>query len=758
MELIAKEYAYEISGKKLKIALGPFAFQTNASLIVTYGETSLLVNVVMSKRQREGLDFFPLVVNMEEKLYAAGKIPGGFIKREGRPSDPSIISSRMIDRPIRPLFNQDMRNEVQITIMVLSADQENPPDMPALVGAAAALHISDIPFEGPLGGVRVGFVDDKLVLNPTFSQLEKSPMSMVLAGRKDHIQLVEFEGDEISAEKVYEAAELAVKTNNGLCDLFEQMRSEIGKEKAEAIILDPPDEELVEKTRVAAESRLPRIYEAKSKKERDAIMDSIEEEVMVEILGEKPEELGLEEKMGRDTGEKSIKSILYTHYKNFVRKGVLDNGKRIDGRTPDDIREIWGVVGQIPRVHGSAVFTRGETQGLTFVTLGAIGDQQKVDDIHVIERKRYMHQYNGLPFCYGETGFIRGPGRREIGHGMLAEKALKPMMPTEDDFPYTIRLVTEILSSNGSTSMAATCGSSLSLMDAGVPIKRSVSGIAMGLITDEGGRSVILKDIMGIEDFFGDMDFKVAGTTEGITAIQLDLKIRGLSLELFKEALARADEGRAYILDKMNEVIDKPREDLSPYAPRIFTMIIPVDRIGDVIGPGGKTIRGIIEECGVEIDINDDGRVFITSHDSEGAASARARVEELTQDIEVDKVYTGKVVKIMSFGAFVEVIPGKDGLLHVSQIGGKRRINNVEDAVQIGDMLKILVYEIDDQGRINLTRRGITDDPFEAILEERMDKAYSGGGGGSDRGGSDRRGGSGGRSNRRDGGGRDNRR
>lgn len=753
MELIAKEYDYDISGKKLTLAVGPFAFLTNTSLIVSYGETSVLVNVVMSKHPREGIDFLPLVVNMEEKMYAAGKIPGGFIKREGRPSDPSILSSRMIDRPLRPRFNHDMRNEVQITIMVLSADQENPPDMLGLIGASAALHISDIPFNGPIGCIRLGEVDGEMVLNPTFNQIEESKFNLVIAGTGDGLQLVECDGDEIAREKMLEAAKIACKVNGELCELIERMRADIGKEKVEVELPEPPDEELVEKTGAAAQDKFPRIYDAGGKKERDAIVEEIEEEVIAEILGEKPEDLTVEESTNRAKREKAVKGILYDIYKAFVRKGILENNKRVDGRTPDDIREIWGVVGQIPRVHGSAVFTRGETQGLTFVTLGAIGDQQKVDDIHVTESKRYMHQYNGLPFCYGETGFIRGPGRREIGHGLLAEKALRPMLPTEEDFPYTIRLVTEILSSNGSTSMAATCGSSLALMDAGVPIKRAVAGVALGLVTDGDGRAVILRDIMGLEDFFGDMDCKVAGTSEGITAIQLDLKIPGMSIELFEQALEIAEQGRMYVLDKMNQVIDKPREDLSPYAPRIFTLLIPVDRIGDVIGPGGKTIRSIIEETGVEIDINDDGRVFITAHDAEGAAEAQNRIEELTKEIEVDHVYTGKVVKIMSFGAFVEVIPGQDGLLHVSQIGGKRRINNVEDAVKVGEMLKVKVYEIDDQGRINLTRRGIMDDPFEAILEERMSKADS------RPGGSDRYGGGSGRPRRgHDDGGRGNRR
>jgi len=723
MQLFAKEYAYEISGKKLRLAVGPFAFQTNASLIVSYGETSVLVNVVMSKHARESIDFFPLVVNMEEKMYAAGKIPGGFIKREGRPSDPSIISSRMIDRPLRPLFDQDMRNEVQITIMVLSVDQENPPDIIGLIGAAAALHISDIPFNGPIAGVRIGEIDGRFVVNPTNSQLDVSPMNLVVGGTCDAIQLVEFESNEVTSERLLEAIELACEVNGGLCDLMNRMRDEIGKEKAEVERIKEPPQDLAERVNAVAVGKFAHVFEAKTKKDRDAAVDALQEEVILAILGEEPEELKWDEAAERAARSSAIKTILYELYKSLVRKRVLEEGKRVDGRKPDEIREIWGMVGAIPRVHGSAIFTRGETQALTFVTLGAIGDKQVVDDIHVIESKRYMHQYNGLPFCYGETGIIRGPGRREIGHGMLAEKAMKNMIPTEDEFPYTIRLVTEILSSNGSTSMAATCGSSLALMDAGVPVKRAVSGIAMGLVAGEDGRSIILSDIMGAEDFFGDMDFKVAGTTEGLTAIQLDLKIRGMSLKVFRQALAQANIGRAFILDKMNSIIDKPREDLSPYAPRIFTLTVPVDRIGEIIGPGGKMIRSIIEETGVEIDINDDGRVFITAHDAEAAAAARARIEDIIREIEPGETYLGKVVKLMPFGAFIEVLPGKDGLLHVSQIGGTRRVNNVEDAIRLGDVLKVKVTEIDDQGRVNLSRRGIGSDPFDAVLEQRMASA-----------------------------------
>ncbi len=733
MQLFSKEYVHEISGKKLRIGIGPFAFQTNASVIVSYGDTKVLVNVVMNKRIREGLDFFPLVVNMEEKMYAAGKIPGGFIKREGRPSDPSIISSRMIDRPLRPRFNQDMRNEVQITIMVLSVDQENPPDVLGLVGSAAALHISNIPFAGPLGGVRVGDVNGELILNPTFSQLDESAFNLVVSGDADNVQLVEFEGNEVQPVRILEALTLANKVNGELCALMNRMREEIGKEKAEVEFPEPVPDELVEQVRAAAVLKIARIYETKTKRERDEVHDAIEEEIITEIVGEKPEELKPEEASERAQKESAIKKAFYDIYKATIRKGVLEEGKRVDMRKPEDIRDIWAIVGEIPRVHGSAIFTRGETQALTFVTLGAIGDQQSVDDIHVLEKKRYMHHYSGLPFCYGDTGPIRGPGRREIGHGLLAEKAIRPMIPKEEDFPYTIRVVTEILSSNGSTSMAATCGSSLALMDAGVPIISAVSGIAMGLVKGDDGKTVILNDIMGLEDFFGDMDFKVAGSANGITAIQLDLKMQGMPLALFSEALDRAEVGRRYILGKMNEVIDRPREELSPYAPRIFTMTIPVDRIGDVIGPGGKTIRGIIEDTGVEIDINDDGRVFITAHDADAAAEARNRIEALTREVEVDEIYTGRVVKLMSFGAFVEVLPGKDGLLHVSQIYGKKRINNVEDVIKVGDVLKIRVYEIDDQGRINLTRKDIGDDPFEEVIEERLKNApasSSGGGGG----------------------------
>lgn len=701
--ILSKEI--EIAGRTLTLEAGRLAKQANGAVLVRYGDTCVLTAATASSEPREGIDFFPLTVDYEERLYSVGKIPGGFIKREGRPSEKAILSSRLIDRPIRPLFPKGYRNDVHVVATVLSVDQDNLPDVASMIGASAALHISDIPFQGPIAAVVVGLIDDQLVINPTVEQAEKSLMHLVVAGTKDAVMMVEAGAQEIPEETCLDAILFGHEKIQEIVSFIEDFCNEamelgIAKEKKEPQLytIDP---ELEEKIRELATEPMQEAIRTKEKLEREANIDGVKNETIEKLLEEYPEQ------------EKDIRNILDSIVKEYVRKLITVDKIRPDGRATDEIRPITCEVGVLPRTHGSGLFTRGQTQVLNVTTLGAIGEEQILDGLGLEESKRYIHHYNFPPYSVGDTRPMRGPGRREIGHGALAERALEPMIPSEEEFPYTIRLVSEVLESNGSSSMASVCGSTLSLMDAGVPIKAPVSGVAMGLIR-EGEHYTILTDIQGMEDHFGDMDFKVAGTKKGVTAIQMDIKIAGIDRNILKDALEQARKGRLFIMDKMLNVISEPRPELSPYAPRIITTMIDPDKIRDIIGPGGKTIKKIIDETGVKIDIEDDGRVFIAAVDSEAGAKALRIIESLIRDVEVGKIYIGKVNRITNFGAFVEILPGKEGLVHISHLA-EERIPKVEDVVSIGDEILVKVTEIDRQGRINLSRK-------EALRQQKNDQ------------------------------------
>ncbi|HHU70003.1 MAG TPA: polyribonucleotide nucleotidyltransferase [Thermoanaerobacterales bacterium] len=683
-------FKYNLAGRDLVVETGRLAQQANGSVIISYGDTTVLVTATASKEPREGVDFFPLTVDYEERLYAVGKIPGGFIKREGRPSEKAILSARLIDRPIRPLFPDGFRNEVQVIATILSVDQDNLPDVTAINGASLALCISDIPFDGPIGAVDVGLVDEKLIINPTCEQREKSKLKLVVAGTKDAILMVEAGANEVPEDKILEAIMFGHKEIQKIVEFQENIVAQIGKEKMK-LELYQIDKEIESAIRKFAEEKLINAVKNPDKLSREDNIDSVYKETLENFEEMFPEK------------EQEIKDVLDALLKEQVRKMIIEEGIRPDNRGLDEIRSITCEVGILPRTHGSGLFTRGQTQVLTVTTLGAMGDVQVLDGLGIEEFKRYMHHYNFPPYSVGETRFLRGPGRREIGHGALAERALEPMIPSEEEFPYTIRLVSEVTSSNGSTSMASVCGSTLSLLDAGVPIKAPVAGIAMGLIK-EGNKVAILSDIQGIEDFLGDMDFKVAGTEKGVTAIQMDIKVKGLHEDILANALNQARKGRLFILDKMNQVINKPRANLSPYAPRILTLKIDPDKIRDVIGPGGKTINKIIAETSVKIDIEDDGRVYIASVDERSAKKAEKLIEDLTRDVEVGSIYLGKVLRTTNFGAFVEILPGKEGLVHISKLE-KTRVDKVEDVVNVGDEILVKVTDIDHQGRINLSRK-----------------------------------------------------
>ncbi|NMB02658.1 MAG: polyribonucleotide nucleotidyltransferase [Firmicutes bacterium] len=689
------EFRLELGGRPLVLEFGGLAKQANGSVLVRYGETVVLATATMSKEPRAGIDFFPLLVDYEERMYAVGKIPGGWGRREGRPSEEAILSARMIDRPLRPLFPEGFRNDVQIVASVLSVDKNNSPTVAALIGASAALHVSNIPFAGPVAGVKVGLVDGEFILNPTLAEQADSQLDLTVAGTKDAVMMVEAAANEVPEKVVLEALDFGHKAIKELCELQEQIRGQIGKEKMEVTIFQP-ESELDQWVRERINSDLTAALLTSEKLERERLIDEVQagvHEAYLEVYGEEQYE----------EQSKSIDLIFDTVLKEEVRRSITKDKVRPDGRKPNEIRPISCEVGLLPRVHGSGLFTRGQTQVLTALTLGLKSDEQLLDNLTDEESKRYIHHYNFPAFSVGEVRPVRGPGRREIGHGALAERALLPVIPKEDEFPYTLRLVSEVLESNGSSSMASICGSTLSLMDAGVPIKRPVAGIAMGLMM-LGEDFTILTDIQGLEDALGDMDFKVAGTTEGITALQMDIKIGGVTQEIMSEALEQARQGRLFILEKMAEAIAKPREELSRYAPRIITMEIPVDKIRDVIGPGGKIIRDIIAKTGVSIDIEDDGRVYIASTDGEGGVKAQQLVERYVKDVEVGETYLGVVKRIMNFGAFVEILPGKEGLVHISQLE-HRRVNKVEDVVNIGDEVLVKVMEIDRQGRINLSRK-----------------------------------------------------
>ena len=681
----------DIDGKLLSIEAGDLARQAGGAVVIRQGDTMLLVTATMAKEAREGIDFFPLTVDYREKTYAAGKIPGNFFRREARPGDIETLTCRLIDRPIRPLFPKAFKNETQVVALVISHDQTNPPDINAITGASAALMISDIPFETPVAGARISRVNGNLIFNPTYDDTANSDLNLVMAGTSDGIVMVEAGAKEVSEDDMLEALEFGHERIKKLIEIQIKLRELLGKEK---LVVEAPqvDEELKNKIHEKVAAKLTEAMQISGKHERSDAIKQIREDLKSHLS---PEEQ--EEKAG------AIKEIFHDLEKDIVRNLILDKQYRVDCRGLTDVRPISIQVGYLPRVHGSAVFTRGETQALVSTTLGTSSDEQRIDSLEFKGTKSFLLHYNFPAFCTGEVKFMSGPGRREVGHGMLAERALIPIMPEKDKFPYTIRIVSEILESNGSSSMASVCGGSLSLMDAGVPITAPVAGIAMGLIKD-GDRIAILSDILGSEDHLGDMDFKVAGTPNGINALQMDIKVEGLDRELMGKALEQAKAGRMHILGEMEKVLQSPREEMSKYAPRIITITVPKDKIRDVIGPGGKVIREIIDKTGVTIDINDDGVVSIASTDEDSAKKAVEFVENLVQEVEVGKIYLGKVKKIVDFGAFVEIFPGTDGLVHISQICD-RRIKNVSDEIQEGDEIKVKVIDVDQQGRVKLSRK-----------------------------------------------------
>lgn len=692
-------FEVDISGRKFIFSTGELAKLADGAVEVRFEDSIILATACATEEPREGLDFLPLMVEYREKTYAAGKIPGGFFKREGRPSEKEILTCRRIDRPCRPLFPEGFRNEVQIIVYTLSADMENDTDILAINGASAALSISAIPFAGPIGAVRIGRVDGKLVVNPTFQQLEESDLNLVIVGTEQAVVMLEGNARFVAEGVVVEAIEVAYEQIKKLIALQLEMVEKLGKPKKEYSSFTV-DEELLARVRSQYFDRIYANIQIKEKEENCKVRRELLEELVPTLVD--PEKLGEE---GAVT-EKDVGTMVEILEKEALTKLVLDEGRRSDGRGVDEIRPLDVQVGILPRTHGSGLFTRGQTQALVVTTLGTTGDEQIIDALERDYRKKFMLHYNFPPFSVGEVRMIRGVGRREIGHGALAERALLSVVPDKEEFPYTIRLVSDILESNGSSSMATVCGGSLALMDAGVPVKAAVAGVAMGLISDEGGRYQLLSDIQGLEDHIGQMDLKVAGTAEGITAIQMDLKVSGISSQVIEEGLEKARQARLEILEAMNRVIAAPREELSQYAPRITLIQIPVDKIGDVIGPGGKMIRKIVEETGCKIEIDDDGGVLIASTEPESSAKAQKIIEELTAEPEVGKTYTGKVTRLMNFGAFVEIMPGQEGLVHISKLDTKR-VNRVEDVVKVGDEITVKVVEIDNMDRINLSRKAV---------------------------------------------------
>ena len=696
-----KCYETELAGRKLTIETGKIAELANGSVMVRYGDTVVMVNVTASKEPREGIDFFPLSVDYEEKLYAVGKIPGSFTKREGKPADKAILTSRAIDRPIRPLFPKDFRNDVCVVATVLSVEQDNSPEVCAMIGTAAALAISDIPFGGPTAAVNVGYVDDKIVINPTTEQREHSRLRLTVAGTQEKITMIEAGADEIPNSTMLQAIKDAHVEIKKLCDFISNIQAEIGKPKFEYQSF-ATDKDVYEEIKSNFKERMYKDVQEVDKTVRDTNIEKITEDITNYFI-EKYGEESVEEKKA------DIANSVHDLEKECVREMILEEHKRPDGRKIDEIRPLSCEVGVLPRVHGSAIFTRGQTQVMSIVTLGMKSEEQLLDGLDEETGKRYMHQYNFPSYSVGEARPSRGPGRREIGHGALAEKALVPVIPSEEEFPYAIRVVSEVLSSNGSTSQASICGSTLALMDAGVPIKKPVAGISTGLVTDKNdpNRYVMLTDIQGIEDFFGDMDFKVGGTKDGITAIQVDIKIDGLTYDIIEQAFERTEKARMYILnDIMLPQIAEPRAEISKYAPKIITTKISVDKIKDVIGTGGKVINKIIAETNVKIDIEEDGSVCVYSNDSKNAETAMKMIKDIAREIEAGEIYDGVVTKIMPFGAFVDLGGGKEGLLHISKISSKR-VEKVEDVLAIGDEIRVKVSEIDSQGRVNLTMKDL---------------------------------------------------
>lgn len=715
-----------LGGRTLSLETGRVAKQAGGAVLVHYGETVVLVTATMSKKPREGIDFFPLTVDYEERLYAVGKIPGGFIKRESRPSEKATLSARLIDRPIRPLFNNKLRNEVQVIATILSVEQDNAPEIAAMIGASASLHISNIPFNGPIGGIIVGRVDNQFVINPTTEQEHQSDMHLVVAGTKDAVMMVEAGINELPEDIVLEGIMYGHGVVKKIVDFIEDFRQEalklgLAHDKIEVEFIENETEiekrltELAEKSYTEAINRCA--SERLTKKEREAYLDEVKDSLINQLLEEYSEE-----------ELRVIKELIYVVEKKVMRRMITEQKLRIDGRAIDEVRQITCEVGVLPRTHGSGLFTRGQTQILSVATLGRISEEQILDGLGIEETKRYMHHYNFPPFSTGETKMMRSPGRREIGHGALAERALVPVLPSESDFPYTIRVVSEALESNGSTSMGSVCGSTLSLMDAGVKIKAPVSGVAMGLI-NEGDNFTVLTDIQGIEDALGDMDFKVAGTEKGITALQMDIKIAGISREIFEQALAQAHKGRMHILNKMIEVMQNPREEISQFAPAILSMQIDPEKIRDVIGPGGKIIKRIVEETGANIDIEDDGRVFISAVNRDAGKKAYEFIGKLTKVVEAGQIYTGRVVKVTDFGAFVEVIPGvmgmqgKEGLVHISQLA-YNRVEKVEDVVKEGDVITVKALGYDNMGRLKLSRKDAMEPPEGYVEPERKPRSF----------------------------------
>ena len=686
----------DVAGRRLSIETGRVAEQANGAVIVRQGDSVVLSTVVMSKEPREGIDFFPLTCDYEEKLYAAGKIPGAFMRREGRPSEVAILASRLTDRPLRPLFPEGFRLDIQVVSTVLSVDQENDPTILSINGASTAIVISDVPWAGPVGAVRMGLLDGKVVVNPPMTRMAESELDLVVAGTADAILMVEAGAKGVSEQTVLEALDMAHDAIKQICAGQLELRAQVGREKRE---YTPPTypEQAIDVVNEYLALRLDAAAFGSDKAAREASTDQLRKKMIAELGERFPEHADI------------LGKLFDKKLKDRVRERIVEEGVRMDGRGLKDVREITVEVGVLPRTHGSGLFTRGQTQALTIATLGSMSDQQKLDGLTLADEfKRYMHHYNFPPFSVGEARPLRGPGRREIGHGALAERALLAVIRPVEEWPYTMRLVSEILSSNGSTSMASVCGSTLALMDAGVPIKSPVAGIAMGLVTRD-GKHAVLTDIQGVEDNLGDMDFKVAGTRDGITALQMDIKIKGLTHEIMAQALEQAREARLFVLDKMLAVLPRPRAEMSAYAPRITTIMINPDKIRDVIGPGGKTIRKITEETGAQIDVEDDGRVFIAAVDQAAGQRAIDWIKGLTDEVEVGKIYRGKVVRIMAFGAFVEVLPGQDGLVHISKLTD-HRVERVEEVCNVGDEIVVKAVEIDSQGRLNLSRQAAIDE------------------------------------------------
>jgi len=685
----SQSFEREVGGRKLTVETGKLAGQADGAVTVRYGDSVVLVTACTSKESREGIDFLPLTIDYEERLYAAGKIPGGFIRREGRPSQEATLASRLTDRPLRPLLPKTWRNEIQLIITVLSADLENAPDILAVIGGSAALSISEIPFEGPVSAVHIGYINDELVLNPTLVQLESGLFDLVVVSNRQSIVMIEAGAREAPEELMRQAIEFGHQANQDIITLQEELVQAYGKTKIEAPI-SQVNPELVVKIPSMVEGKLADIWQFTEKHPREEALSNLGQE--------------LTEALGESFSEEEVLAAFDTKLRDEVRANILEKGQRVGGRGLTEVRPISGEVGLLPRTHGSALFTRGQTQVLTITTLGSISKEQPLDGLGIEESKRFIHHYNFPPFSSGEVKRVGTTNRREIGHGALAERALIPILPKDEDFPYTIRLVSEVLSSSGSTSMASVCASSLSLMDAGIPITKAVAGIAMGLVTDDKGNYAILTDIEGIEDGYGDMDFKVAGTADGITALQMDTKLKGVSLEILGKALHQAREARLFVLDKMQQTISSSRSEMSRYAPRMYQITIDPDKIGAVIGTGGKTIRSIVAESKATVDIANDGTVLIGSPNAEAAQKAIQMIEDLTKEVEIGSVYTGKVTRLMNFGAFVEILPGKEGLVHISELAG-HHVARVEDVVKVGDEVTVKVINIDHMGRTNLSRR-----------------------------------------------------